>query len=251
MTNDKNHADCIVYAYVRRDSHKEGAHALPSSMDRYDTEFGWTADDFDRASGGYWVYEFDVSISAFSIATRKNTCIATRLRKLPETAVYKATAQEKQDIVIFHKANDFLFDVGKYGTMVTLGSTVPVQKGGAQVYASPCTSDVIEGYDDKGVYIVHDGKRLFLDLQNAPEAVALVEAKSRPLEEITAGYFSHEEIPFTVDGRTFRVVPYKEHCAFPDTLAQVVDEERKEVFHLEDPCAHIIAAVGFKDVFSK
>lgn len=44
--------DCLVYAYERTDTEYTGPpRNIPSSWDSYDTEFGWSREDYSHAAG--------------------------------------------------------------------------------------------------------------------------------------------------------------------------------------------------------
>jgi hypothetical protein len=114
--------ECIIYAWASFRPEKIGSHALPSSYDVYDREFGWTADDFDSASGGTLVNFYTLGIAMHSLNTGKDRELGLRLDDVPHGEVEGRTDRLMQpgDWAYFQRSGDQLYDVGAYGVYETL-----------------------------------------------------------------------------------------------------------------------------------
>lgn len=120
MITEKKYKDAIVYAWAEFEQKQIGwiekPHDLGSSSDRYNTEYGWTDEDYKMAQGGkaIFVNYYTVGIDVFSLNMQKNINIAIRLNHPKEKE------KKSLDNVIFHKSDEMLLDIGNYGIFNTL-----------------------------------------------------------------------------------------------------------------------------------
>lgn len=124
----------IVYAWAKYITIVIGGRKLDSSYDRYDTEYGWTAEDYRRAAGGLGVSYYTVGLGVYSSITKSCTEFTPRLLgvlldsddgDVSEWEKKKAVEgrvilRGRGDIVVFHKFGNRLLDIGKYGIVDTL-----------------------------------------------------------------------------------------------------------------------------------
>lgn len=119
--------EVIVYIWARYDHYVIGGRALPSSMERYDVEFGWTASDFEhyQNAGGTWVKFYTIGINALLPRTGQDIPLAVRYNKAPDDPVVERTPLVTgfpADVAILHRLGDKLIDAGLYGICDTIGN---------------------------------------------------------------------------------------------------------------------------------
>lgn len=130
----ESHLEAIVYAWAKCNDTVIGGRRLDSSYDRYDTEYGWTAEDFSRAEGGLDVSYYTVGLGIYSLITKKSTELASRLHgvllgsnsygafddEIKKAIEGRMILRGRGDVVVFHRSGNRLLDIGKYGIVDTL-----------------------------------------------------------------------------------------------------------------------------------
>ncbi len=139
MSDTKN--EVIVYITYSFDRWNVGARELPSSMETWGTEYGYTKEDFEKHAGGTPTRFFTINIYVYDPITEKRTLIATRYKNLPDNP---STEREyftggPPDCAILYRHDDQLIDIGIYGIYNTTT--------GEKLFSQPSLSSNILGFE--------------------------------------------------------------------------------------------------------
>lgn len=158
---EKKHDEAIVYVFYRQNNITVGGRSLDSSYDRYDVEYGWTAEDFRRARGGTDVIFTTVGIGAYSLNTGEHLDLGMRIKKVPNSFLGLSDEEinsgvqlfdGRGDVAVLHRSGDRLVDAGRYGIFDTLTGKV--------IGYSPNKNHQILDYDGRNVFFTDcDGYR--------------------------------------------------------------------------------------------
>jgi len=258
----RKHKEAIVYAWAGFRQEEVGAKSLPSSCDTYDQEYGWTADDFQKARGGTLVGFYTLGLAVFSLNTGRDQIIATRLEDAPNNSIVggSVSISGRGDNVVLHRSGERLLDLSKAGTFDTLA--------GKKLYPLPNVRNKILAYNGSGIYFSEEYPRVDtpvfkMDLEEGlrtgnfkPGVVQnkqIVE-KRKTLAQIVEedskkGLWKRHLSPFTfeVDGRTFMVdnQRYKDYMAVGES--KIRDDSGEVLVSGEVFRKYIVAAVGFPE----
>src|SRR3989339_632958 len=222
--------EAIVYAWAVFDQKNIGGRALPSSMDRYDQEYGWGAEDFEMAAGGELGNFFTLGINAFFF-------------------------EENRDAMIFYRLGNKLIDVSLCGIYNTLTggllSKFPTFDQELLDYKSSCIFFTQYYMRESGVnYIdlekgIRDGN-FVVQKATGEQSEKMFFKPSGCLNKIKEQTFKSQ--PFKVNDQTFTIANTKMRDWYHVDKSAIIDGSGKTVIKGR-PLRYIVDAIGFPKIF--
>ncbi|OGF28389.1 hypothetical protein A2531_06560 [Candidatus Falkowbacteria bacterium RIFOXYD2_FULL_34_120] len=249
--------EAIVYAWAVFDQKNIGGRALPSSMDRYDQEYGWGAEDFEMAAGGELVNFFTLGINAFFLEENRDVPIAVRMNKMSNkcTGEGPIVSGFPADAMIFYRLGNKLIDVSLCGIYNTLTggllSKFPTFDQELLDYKSSCIFFTQYYMRESGVnYIdlekgIRDGN-FVVQKATGEQSEKMFFKPSGCLNKIKEQTFKSQ--PFKVNDQTFTIANTKMRDWYHVDKSAIIDGSGKTVIKGR-PLRYIVDAIGFPKIF--
>jgi len=213
----------VVFAKVKWNQVLEGGRDMPSSMDTYDVEYGWTAEDFSNYAGGELVNIYTIDIAA-----------ATGSDFLTLRNRYTQARGHRLDTIVLHKDGERLYDIGPYGVYDTLQDK--------KLASFPCMEPFLKHYDGESVYFQdwHNSKELrkmnistgTVDNAQDPGLPTLLDNMLKPSV-------------FCVNGRPYTINNTRNNGWMAVRSSEILDEKGRVVW--SENGHYAVSAVGFSE----
>lgn len=248
--------EAIVYAWADFDQRNIGGRALPSSMDNYDVEYGWSANDFARAAGGTIVNFYTIGINALFLDSGRDVLIATRIKRMPDNPIGGSPIVTgfPADAVILHRSGNKLIDVGLYGIYDTLT--------GECLFKFSASDYELLGYEAPHLFFIKQGHKngvSRIDLEAGigrgkfvvEKVVGERSASAFFLPSSGFGNRISDQImgprSFCVNGESFVVANTKKENWYHVDKSAIVDGSGKVIVQGDSFKKYIVAAVAFPE----